>query len=70
MMRSLNSEFEVSDSLQIDETINLEQALAKLESGNIQLKLLQLLENNGSMKLRNSNRMPIQESISMQVIIL
>ncbi|MBK8295867.1 MAG: TolC family protein [Saprospiraceae bacterium] len=44
MMRSLNSEFEVSDSLQIDETINLEQALAKLESGNIQLKLLQLLE--------------------------
>jgi len=45
MMRSLNSDFEVSDSLQIDETINLEQALAKLESGNIQLKLLQLLEN-------------------------
>ncbi|MBK7359802.1 MAG: TolC family protein [Saprospiraceae bacterium] len=44
MMRSLNSDFDVSDSLQIDETINLEQALAKLESGNIQLKLLQLLE--------------------------
>lgn len=44
MMRSLNSDFEVSDTLQIDETINLEQALAKLESGNIQLKLLQLLE--------------------------
>lgn len=44
MMRSVNSDFDVSDSLQIDETINLEQALAKLESGNIQLKLLQLLE--------------------------
>lgn len=44
MMRSLTTDFDVADSIQIDDSIKLEYLLNKLESGNTQLKLLQLLE--------------------------
>lgn len=45
MMRPLNDNFEIADSLDMNKTIKIDEVLDKLESGNRQLQFLRLAEN-------------------------